>query len=87
MKQVSELQERLDAQGSSAQQSSQAIRATEQRTAVLQRQMRVKVFVLCSCPVLMHMLVSVHMLSVPGTNCCMLHNKKTAVQFLLAGSD
>ena len=43
-KQVSELQERLDAQGSSAQQSSQAIRAIEQRTAALQRQMRVKVY-------------------------------------------
>ena len=42
-KQVSELQERLDAQGSSAQQSSQAIRAIEQRTAALQRQMQVKV--------------------------------------------
>lgn len=43
LKQVSELQERLDAHGSSAQQSSQAIRAVEQRTAALQRQMRVKV--------------------------------------------
>ena len=43
LKQVSELQERLDAQGSSAQQSSQALTAIEQRTAALQRQMRVKV--------------------------------------------
>lgn len=42
-KQVAELQERLDAQGSSAQQSSQAIRANEHRTAALQRQMQVKV--------------------------------------------
>lgn len=42
-KQVAELQERLDAQGSSAQQSSQAIRAIEHRTAALQRQMQVKV--------------------------------------------
>ena len=42
-KQVSELQERLDAQGSSVHQSSQAIRAIEQRTAALQRQMQVKV--------------------------------------------
>lgn len=42
-RQVSELQERLDAQGSSAQQSSQAIRAIELRAATLQRQMQVKV--------------------------------------------
>ena len=42
-KQVSELQERLDTQGSNAQQSSQAIRAIEHRSAALQRQMQVKV--------------------------------------------
>lgn len=42
-RQVSELQERLDAQGSSAQQSSQAIRAIELRAGTLHRQMQVKV--------------------------------------------
>jgi len=52
LKQVSELQERLDAQGSSAQQSSQAIRAIEQRTAALQRQMSVKV---CCCSLACHL--------------------------------
>lgn len=50
-KQVAELQERLDAQGSSAQQSSQAIRAIEHRTAALQRQMQVKVPVTQCLPI------------------------------------